>query len=236
MTRKAILYIILYYFIAMAFKYVAVYIYPDIFLVSAEEYDFTPLFLGAGPLVGGLVLVYVFNRKNDISLFKTGFVDSLSFVFLVMLIFTGFSYYNTGEINFSIAKYVLFSIIYSAFEEYGWRGYLQTELKPLNKVLKYFIISIIWFFWHLEFDITWYGYLVILLGSFGMGYVADKSKSLTYVAIFHSLVNLGLTTDMNSITQKQKLIGVCIVAVAIILNMRFGRVIKIKLKTLLLKN
>ena len=224
MKLKQFLYIFIFYAIALSLKYYAVFEHPELTLNSDKIY--ASLFLGLGPLIGGLVAVHVFKRKSDLSIFGNNFVASLLITLLLICLFSGFSFYNTGIINIKISSSILFAILYSTFEEYGWRGYLQTELKPLNRILKYVVVSIFWFFWHLEFDMTLGNYFIILAGSFGLGYVADKSKSLLLVAIFHSLINLVLTSDVDSVSVSQKLISAGITAISIILYMRFGKAMK----------
>ena len=36
-------------------------------------------------------------------------------------------------------------------EEYGWRGFLQNELKRLPMWQYVLIITVMWFLWHLDF-------------------------------------------------------------------------------------
>jgi len=220
MKLKQILYIAIFYTIAIGLKYIAVS-NPDVF-INTNNY-FVTLFLGFGPLLGGFVMVYVFKRKILVSLFKPELSKSFGLVLLLILLFTLFDVYNSGQFSFYVPSFVLVSVIYGAIEEYGWRGYLQAELKPLHKFLKYFIIAVLWFLWHLEFSYSLGGFLVLIGGSIGMGYVADQSKSLIYVALFHAFVNLTLTSDLPTISTTQKIVSVAIVSITIILLMRLKK-------------
>jgi membrane protease YdiL (CAAX protease family) len=72
-------------------------------------------------------------------------------------------------------------------EEYGWRGFLQSELVHLGRIRGVFILGIIWGIWHLP--IIWMGYNYPgqpLLGSlFMVGYCVILAYFLAY-AVFKS--------------------------------------------------
>ncbi|SUJ27289.1 CAAX amino terminal protease self- immunity [Sphingobacterium spiritivorum] len=77
-------------------------------------------------------------------------------------------------------------------EEIGWRGFLQRELKPLPEFLNILLVATLWFIWHLNFDLTSSNLLffgILVLGSWGIGKVADNTFSLLAVSAIHSLNN-----------------------------------------------
>jgi membrane protease YdiL (CAAX protease family) len=82
---------------------------------------------------------------------------------------------------------------YGLLEEIGWRGFLQQQLQGLPGIWNILIVSILWFVWHLNFEITAINLIffgLLIFGSWGMGFVANKTKSLLLVAAFHSLNNV----------------------------------------------
>jgi len=220
---KRILYILLYYVIAVALRYYILFIKPDFF--TNADYFVQILLEGIGPLFAGLLLVKVFKRPNELTLFSIGVWESILLVSIPILLFT-----LVGILNISTPYYidgpkiVGGAILYGLFEEYGWRGYLQSELSDLKDIYKYLIISVLWYFWHLDFGFSINHLLFftfILMGSFGIGMVAKKSKSLILVALFHAFFNLFYITEiLEGITTIQKTVIFVISIFAIIFMMK----------------
>lgn len=86
-------------------------------------------------------------------------------------------------------------------EEYGWRGYLQTELTRLGRIRGVFLLGIIWGIWH--WPVIWMGYnypgqpifgsiamvfMCIILAYF-LAYAVFKSKGIWTAAYLHALSN-----------------------------------------------
>lgn len=99
-------------------------------------------------------------------------------------------------------------LIISFGEEYGWRGYLQTELIRLGRVRGIFLLGVIWGVWH--WPVIWMGYnfpgqpvlgsiamvgMCILLAYF-LGYAVLKSKGVWSAAYLHALINQSLSFFM----------------------------------------
>ncbi|MEI7587657.1 CPBP family intramembrane glutamic endopeptidase, partial [Runella sp.] len=93
-----------------------------------------------------------------------------------------------------IAAFATF--IYCIMEEYGWRGYLQTELQFLRPIIKFILVGFIWYAWHLIFlmdttlmdNVFFLGTLI--LGSWGIGKIAELTHSILACACFHLIVNI----------------------------------------------
>jgi uncharacterized protein len=96
-------------------------------------------------------------------------------------------------------------LIISFGEEYGWRGFLQTELIRLGRIRGVFLLGVIWGIWH--WPVIWMGYNYPgqpLLGSvfmvvyciilaFFLAYAVFKSKGVWTAAYLHGLSNQTLS-------------------------------------------
>lgn len=90
-------------------------------------------------------------------------------------------------------------------EEYGWRGYLQTELIRLGRVRGVLLLGVIWGIWH--WPVIWMGYNYPgqpVLGSLAMvayciilayflAYAVFKSQGVWTAAYLHALNNQALS-------------------------------------------
>ena len=219
--NKSFLYIALYYIIAISIRYIFIIVKPT-FFTELHPY-LQSLLTGVGPFIGGLVLIKIFNRKNDLSFFKIGRLKTIVIILFPIIAFTVAGYINTGLIQFSIVNITIVAIIYGILEEYGWRGYLQTELKDFKAIYKYLIISVLWYFWHLDFGLDFQhllSYFYVLAGSFGIGYVANKSKSLVLPSLFHAFYNIVFTNTYEGILLSQRIIIIVLSAIVSIYFMR----------------
>ena len=96
-------------------------------------------------------------------------------------------------------------LIISFGEEYGWRGFLQTELIKLGRVRGIFLLGVIWGIWH--WPVIWMGYnypgqpvlgslfmvaYCIILAYF-LAYAVFKSKGIWTAAYLHALNNQTLS-------------------------------------------
>jgi len=78
----------------------------------------------------------------------------------------------------------LSTFIYCFFEEIGWRGYLEQELKDVSEFKRVLIIASLWYLWHLSFlrnpdliqNVMFFGWL--LIGSWGLGKNDNESLIL----------------------------------------------------------
>lgn len=219
-NNKIILYIFLYYLIAISLRYYLVIIKPDFY--TNLDIHLQSLASGVGPLIGGLVLVKLFKRPNNLTLFSIGIWETIIVIALPILLFFAIGSFNLEKPNYSIALAIVIAILYAIFEEYGWRGYLQSELSGVSAVYKYLIISVLWYFWHLDFGLDLQhllSYFFILVGSIGIGYVADKSKSLILPSLFHMFFNVLFTNSLVDVSFSQRVVILSISSVAVVLIM-----------------
>ncbi len=188
---KKVGYIAIFYAIAILIRFYLVKVQPD-FIANLNPIVIG-LLSGISPLIGALVMIYVFKRKINYRLFSVGKLTSIALVLLPIILFTVAGYLENGVVTYILPVLIASFILYGFLEEFGWRGYLQSELSDIKPIYKYLIISVLWYPWHLDFGLDMahlYSYIFVLAGSIGMGYVADKSKSLILPALFHAFSNL----------------------------------------------
>ena len=102
-------------------------------------------------------------------------------------------------------------LIISFGEEYGWRGFLQTELIRIGRIRGVFILGVIWGIWH--WPVIWMGYnypgeplfgslfmvaYCIILAYF-LAYAVFKSKGIWTAAYLHALSNQTLSFFMMAV-------------------------------------
>jgi membrane protease YdiL (CAAX protease family) len=179
---------------------------------------------GVGPAIGALVAIKVFGLQTSYSLAGNLKPLLLSvFVFIVIPIIA-FGFIGVNE-NIKIisnpfvagAKLSLYVIIYSIFEEIGWRGFLQEQLTSINKFASILIIATMWFLWHLNFDLTMSNfifYIILIFASWGIGKIGDRTKSILAVGAFHAVYNLYSIGYFPSDKMQLVLLGCIIIWVA----------------------
>jgi uncharacterized protein len=89
-------------------------------------------------------------------------------------------------------------------EEYGWRGYLQSELVKIGRIKGILVLGIIWGLWHAPLILMGYNYPgypllgVILMTcytiglAYFLGYAVLKTGSIWLAAYLHALNNQAL--------------------------------------------
>ena len=101
----------------------------------------------------------------------------------------------------SVVLAPILAIVIAFGEEYGWRGYLQTELFKLGRVRGVLLLGVIWGAWHWPIILMGYNYPghpvlgVVLMTLYTMGlavvlgYAVLKSGSVLLAAYLHALNN-----------------------------------------------
>jgi len=174
---------------------------------------------GIGPAVGAIVAFAAFKIKPALTLkgnYKKAVVPFLLYWGLPIALILGVEYFSKGTLSsFGV---VITILVYGLLEEIGWRGFLQQELKSLPVFLNVLLVGTLWFIWHLNFDLTSSNLLffgILLLGTWGIGKVADTTYSLLAVAAFHSLNNFFSEMDTTKMTLLVLLLAVWIIALVI---------------------
>jgi membrane protease YdiL (CAAX protease family) len=180
---------------------------------------------GIGVFIGALIAIYFLrkNRKTEITLFGTSKSKSLIMIVIPIIILTIIGVKNDFEMDSHLYGFiaVIGTLLYCIMEEYGWRGYLQEELKTLKTWQKYLVIGFIWYLWHLTFltkasiGDNLFFLAMMILGSWGIGQVVESTKSIIAGACFHLIIQIMMFNALikNGIDGIEKLIilGVSVV-------------------------
>ena len=173
---------------------------------------------GSGVFIGALIAIYLLRkeRKTKISFFGTSKRKGLLMSVIPIALLTIIGVKNDYEINTNLYGLIVVmgSLIYCVMEEFGWRGYLQEELKDIKPVKRYLIIGFVWYLWHLTFlteatiseNLFFLG--MLLFGSWGIGQVAESTKSILASACFHLIIQIMMFNSLikNGLDGTQKLI------------------------------
>jgi len=184
---------------------------------------FKTLVEALGPFIGAIIITKIFNVKREIS-----FLGNLKSKSLVMLSIPVICMAIIGIENSQMNNHIygvligIWIVIYGILEETGWRGYLQDELKEHRPIIKYVIVGIMWYIWHLTFlgkttiINELFVALILIASSMGIGYVADKSKSIFAASGFHIIGNiLGLSPLFSNVLKLETRIIIVVICVVI---------------------
>ena len=236
LSKKTVIRILLFFSISFItsfiFRYWILINYKNISIFQSLLYG---ILSASGPFLAGLILMKKSN--SEMSLWGNFNSRIILTLFIPSIIF-GFFGSKVILINQNISGIIigLYISIYSLLEEYGWRGYLQSELRDIKPILIYFIVSFFWYLWHLTFlgqtsfineIIT---FLILFASSIGIGVMADRSKSILYASYFHILGNICFLSSLliENIDVKYRYLTVILI---IIINIIEFKRLKNKLKS-----
>lgn len=212
--KKSLLAVIItFYGIAISLRYLT---NKTSFLSSVDNLFLKTVLQGIGPAIGAIItfklfsIPWVMTLKGD---FKKIYIPLVIFWGLPIFVITVVAYFKNGTLPYGL---VLSVLIYGLLEEIGWRGFLQQVLKPLPKSASILIVAVLWFVWHLNFELSTSNLIffgILILGSWGIGKVADRTNSLLAVAAFHSLNNFFTEMDVFKIAVLVTLILIWIPAI-----------------------
>jgi len=173
---------------------------------------------GSGVIVGALIVIFLLKkeRKTEISLLGTSKSKGLLMAAVPIALLTTIGVTNEYELNSHIYGLIASfgTLLYCIMEEYGWRGYLQEELKSIEDWKKYLAIGFLWYFWHLTFltgatiGDNLFFLAMMIFGSWGIGQVAEATKSILASACFHLIIQIMMFNALikNGIDGTEKLI------------------------------
>ena len=164
-----------FYIIALLLRLVSLLVvnkYPSIETNYALQVS-AALATGLGPAIGALVAMFVFKRKTEYTLLGKSAWKSIATIVVPCIVFGILGGWDLGMT-------CLFAFAYGLLEEYGWRGFLQYELRNLPVWQYVLIITVMWFLWHLDLDLRSVlpFFLLLLLASWGIGKVVSETHSL----------------------------------------------------------
>lgn len=152
---------------------------------------------GTGPFLGAIIILSLGKGHIKNEMTYKGFFNwrTLLMLFLLPTLLFGVMGSTTGSHTEGLLL-GLYIATYVVLEERGWRGYLQSEFINTKPILKYLIISIFWYCWHLTFlgktsfpnELIIFG--ILYLSSIGIGVMADRTKSILFAACFHMVGNI----------------------------------------------
>ena len=142
------------------------------------------LVTGLGPALGALVAMFLFKRKTEYTLIGKSAWKSITTIVIPCIVFGIIGGWNLGVTCF-------WAFAYGLLEEYGWRGFLQYELRKLPVWQYVLIITVMWFLWHLDLNLrsALSFFLLLLFASWGIGKVVSETHSLLLCAAFHGIAN-----------------------------------------------
>jgi len=224
--KRIIIFLLISILISNIFRFDIFEIKPELEKLPTWIFILTSVLLeGSGVIIGALIILPLLKkqRKTEISLFGTSKTKSLIMMFIPIALLIIIGVKNDFEMNYHIYGFIaaIGTFLYCIMEEYGWRGYLQEELKRLKSWEKYLIIGFLWYLWHLTFltkaslgdNLFFLG--MMILGSWGIGQVAESTKSIIASACFHMIIQImmfnALIKDGINGTEKIIILGISVV-------------------------
>ena len=181
----------------------------------------TILLEGSGVFIGALMAISFLRRtrRTEITFFGTSKQKSLIMAAIPIIVLTIMGVKNAFEMDVHLYGFIAIigTLFYCIMEEYGWRGYLQEELKILEPWKKYLTIGFIWYVWHLSFltkatvGDNLFFLAMMIFGSWGIGQVAESTKSILASACFHLIIQIMMFNALikNGISTSEKLVILC---------------------------
>ncbi len=188
------------------------------YLIS--EWAYLPACLG--PLIAALIIFLLQKKhKRKITFLGNDILKNIFISLTPLIVFTIFGIENSQQKNNHFYGFVFagLNLIYGIGEEIGWRGYLQDALGPLNKNIRFFLIGMMWWAWHLRFQnsFDWTIFVLVCIGgSFLIGKFANDTQSFFCAAGLHSLIII--TTNSGAMTNSKLFAGVLVIIIWLVIG------------------
>ncbi|MBO4871350.1 MAG: hypothetical protein J5565_05150, partial [Muribaculaceae bacterium] len=128
-----------FYIIAILVRLISLYVvnkYPSIETSYALQVP-AALATGLGPAIGALVVMFIFKRKTEYTLVGKSVWKSIATIIIPCIAFGIIGGWGLGVT-------CLLAFAYGLLEEYGWRGFLQYELRKLAVWQCVLFITVMW--------------------------------------------------------------------------------------------
>jgi len=217
--KRILLFLVIAITISNIFRFDVFDLKANLEEIPSWIYILTTIILeGSGVLIGALIALFLLKKKRitKISLFGTSKSKSLVMIIIPTIILTIIGVDNEFELNPHLYGFIsiIGTLLYCVMEEYGWRGYLQEELKTIKPWKKYLTIGFLWYFWHLTFlteatiGDNLFFLAMMIFGSWGIGQVVESTKSILASACFHLIIQIMMFNALikNGIDMTEKLI------------------------------
>jgi uncharacterized protein len=168
----------------------------------------TTILEGSGVLIGALLALRLLRKKRvvEFSLWGTSKINGMLMASIPLVLLAIIGVNNKYDMNSHLYGLIagFGTLLYCIMEEYGWRGYLQEEFKALKPLIRFLLIGFIWYFWHLSFltnaslNQNLYFLVMLIFGSWGIGKIAELTKSVLASACFHLIVNFFMYNELIS--------------------------------------
>jgi membrane protease YdiL (CAAX protease family) len=227
--------IAIYYAVALGLSFLARIIWQTSNLADPRQGAwgmYRHLFSGVGPFLGALLVWALFRPERRMRFGGTWPAMSLAMLAVPAIVLGIMGVANPFGVDAHLFGVHLgvWIAIYAILEETGWRGYLQDEFRQRQALLKYAIVGLFWYAWHF----SWLGghsagseaasLAFMIAASIGIGFVADRTRSIFAAAAFHVLGNvMGTTTDFAALIPSQQtrwmIVLACVVVWLIMLRL-----------------
>lgn len=151
-----------------------------------------------GPGIAALICFFLFRKTHTrtVTFFGTSSLKSLLFWFVPIIAFSLTSLHGAVALTLPITGFLVV-----LGEELGWRGFLQDALKNLTPIKRAVIIGVMWELWHFTnrmsaglqistFIRVGIFIVALIIISFFMNKLTDKTKSLVIAVTVHSWINI----------------------------------------------
>ena len=152
------------------------------------------LLAGFGPFFAGLIAIgWQKKISKRITVFGDQKIKNLLIAILPIFSFSIIGLENSFGINTHYLGflYAFINVMYAFLEEFGWRRYLQNALEGINVHVKYILIGVVWWLWHLRF-LTSFDFfifpLICIVGGYLLGKLTDETKTILPAVMLHTLI------------------------------------------------
>jgi len=195
--------IVIFYVLACAISW-PFFWWRDVHPASWDAWSLPPEIKGLtqpwGPGLAALAVAYLYPRVRLVSLFGPSTARSAAFCLVPVVAAWVGSMIVAGRFSYSIVYYLLVGAFSTLGEEVGWRGFLQSALRPLGRIRGYLLLALLWEVWHftshtkgpLPDVISRLALIVpiVVVTTFVLGLVTERTGSLLIATTLHEWIDI----------------------------------------------